>query len=140
MLTSTLENNRFFWFSIIFYLDHKTCKKSYVQKFIFIIKKKLSPYSNEDVNSTLLCSRFVQKLQKLLGVDRGLSRLLKGVFKSVFPVFFKTFPRFFPDFSPIFIQYFPDFYYQNIKRGGTSTLSSPIHTPLWIHFTLDKLS
>ena len=44
----TLENNRLFWFSIVFYLGHpvimaihKTCKKSYVQKIIFIIKKVL---------------------------------------------------------------------------------------------------
>ena len=47
--------------------------------------------------------------------------LLKGVLKILFSVFYEVVPNFLR-FSPIFIQYFSDFYNQNIKRGGSSTL------------------
>ena len=42
---------------------------------------------------------------------------------------FSSFLQIFPDLSPISLNIFPDIHHQNIKRGGSRTLSS-LDTPL----------
>ena len=53
-------------------------------------------------------------------LDTLLSRVLR----------FSSFLKSFRDFFPIFTQYFPDFLHQNIKTGGSSTLSPSLNTLL----------
>ena len=57
------------------------------------------------------------------------SRICSGAYLGVLKIRFSVF---FGRLSLVFTKYFLDFRHQNIKRGGSSTLSSPLlDTPLY---------
>ena len=58
---------------------------------------------------------------------------LRGILKIRFPRFIANFPRFFTYYLLIFYRFPP---YQDIKRGGPSTLSTYLDTPLvvWLSY------